>query len=350
MKKLHVMFYVFMLLSIHHTIQAQGLLGKLLNGSQKSSTSTNTQKEVKEMPVVDEPGTIYGNYYVKFLNSNTSNEYYVQKGKNYPAGQTIQLVRYKAGDENNILIGWGGTAYAAYSKKCRFSEYASAGGLLLMCDGIPESDRTDKPTMPITTNNDIYIGGQFQQLKEGVLALDCGYCVTLLSKDKSLLDAYPESGYQAVYDKLHKDYDIALANGDKGKAMPKQGLANKAPVFAKARTAAPAAFKQYLSDKGITNLEPVYAYDFVDHTSFNIIKDNLGHEIARTLQLYVVCKNNVISDSNKQYKHSYKTKYVVYLITIKETGGNNVFDGKYYCTTEGMAYPIMDTENALMYK
>ena len=76
------------------SLKSNAQLGNLLNKKDKKSSNN---KKSKEVLIEDEPGTIFGNYYFKFLPPTDANEAIVESAKGQlPAdGETIQIKRWE---------------------------------------------------------------------------------------------------------------------------------------------------------------------------------------------------------------------------------------------------------------
>lgn len=346
---------------------AQGFLKKMAKKLDDAKTETSNGKgggssKESDNIIADEPGTIFGNYYWVFLPSKGASTIFLNELKSElpKLGNTLQIKRFESGSDKNIVISSGGINKGAYTysedrcagceavNKVGFTSYKGIEGLVMgeNPNNIPSAARVFKEDL--------------KSLKEGVLSLGflgskyMGYgkadFYIVLSKDKNkLVDITYESMAQ-LGEIATKKYDEAIIATDKGVAMMKAGNANKAPIFSKARAAAPKATKDYLTGKGITHLEPIYAYEYPNNPAFDIIKNNIQEEIGRQVQFYVVCKNNKVGNENNSQKNIYKTKYVIFQVNVRENGSNNVFDGKYYVHFSGIGNPIADTENVMMYK
>ncbi len=339
--------------------KGQAQPGSLLNKKEKKSSTGSTAKEVL---VEDEPGTIFGNYYWVFLPGKNASPMFMNELKtDLPKeGSTLQIKRFENGKNENIVISSGGVNKGAYT----FSESRCAGCEAVNNVGFTSYQAIEGLVAGDNPNNIPSAARVFKEdlksLKDGVLSLGflgskyMGYgnddFYIVLSKDKSKLEGITYESMAQLGEVATKTYDEAIKATDKGVAMMKPGNANKAPVFAKARAAAAKATKDYLVGKGISHLEPVYAYEYPNNPAFDVIKNSMQEEVARQVQFYVVCKNNTIGNENNSTKNIYKTKYVIFQVNIRENGSNNNFDGKYYVFFSGMGYPIADTENALQYK
>lgn len=357
MKKLLVLTVTALCLSIFSHAQLGGLLKKKNNTGGGPSASGG-----KEQLMEDEPGTIFGNYYWVFLTSKNANAGYMNELRaDLPKeGQTLQLKRFEAGKDEVAIIGYGGMNKGAYT----YNESRCAG-----CEAVNKIGHTSYKgvagaSVEGNPNNVESAAPVFKEdlktLKESVLSIGflgskyMGFgkadFYIVMSKDKSKLEGLTYESMATLGEQSVAAYAEALKATDLGVTMMKPGTANKAPIFAKARAAAPQALKVYLSGKGITHLEPVYAYEYFNNPGFDVIKNNIQQEIGRQVQFYVVCKNNKPGDENDGNKNVFKTKYVIFQVNIRENGSNNNFDGKYYAQFAGIGYPIADTEKIMQYK
>lgn len=357
MKKV-ITFGVLLLIGLT-SIKSNAQLGNLLSKKDKKSSNN---KNTKEVLVEDEPGTIFGNYYWVFLPSKNVSPMFLNELKpELPKeGSTLQIKRFETGKDENIVISSGGINKGAYT----YSENRCAGCEAVNKIGFTSYKGIEGLVLGDNPNNIESAARVFKEdlktLKEGVLSLGflgskyMGYgkhdFYIVLSKDKSKLEGITYESMAQLGETATKAYDDAIKATDKGVAMMKPGSANKAPIFAKARAAAPKATKDYLVGKGINHLEPIYAYEYPNNPEFDVIKNNYQEEIGRQVQFYVVCKNNKVGNENNSSKNVYKTKYVIFQVNIRENGNNNNFDGKYYAFFAGMGYPIADTENIMQYK
>ena len=357
MKKITLLFSLFIAITINQNVQGQGFL-KALAGKGNSSGGSSSGGSSKEVLITDEPGTIFGNYYYKVLHgekaTKTGYDSYAVSTELAKLGNTIQLKRYEDNKDNVIRISMLGITRAEFSYNnnvCGACEQTNTAGYTryramdyFEMDGTKESTQTSW-----------FLKGDISSFSDGVLSI--GNILSfeirgliIISKDKSKLDLITQENVIEYANKSAIAYKKAVQDGDKGKVMPKPGNAFNAPIFSKTKSASISACKDYLVGKGLNYLEPIYSYEMANGTEYAIIKDNIGNQIARQVQFYTVCKNNKINETNDLNKHLFKTKYVVFVTTCRENGGGNSFSGSTYVTIMGNDMPIADTENAMMYK
>lgn len=145
----------------------------------------------------------------------------------------------------------------------------------------------------------------------------------------------------------------AKASDDKlyNRPLPTPGGGHGSKMFAEARKTAIAKFKDEMENLGVTWLEPIYAYEEQQTPYWSTLKNNLGNEIGRGVNLFVVCKNNKPGEYVYS-KHLWKTKYVVARVFIKQDGSGGSFSGPYYYAPiglNGIAH-VGDQTDAMMYK
>lgn len=352
MKKITLLFSLCIAIIINQNVQGQGFL-KALAGKGNSSGGSSSGGSSKEVLITDEPNTIFGNYYWKLIISPTTGQMYVNEinAEMPPKDQRIQLWRNTPGKDNQIIIGWGGTSKAGYRNDnaacgdCN-AQLTKAGFISYITSSNFVEEGKSSVNSLSSFSKDII------DFNNGILGIyyNNTYCI-VISKDKSKIDAITDF---TMVEKLHEESKTRRANVynqlDKGNTMPKVGGANKAPIFAKARIASVKALKDYLVGKGITNLEPIYAYEYFNNPSFDVINNTFGNQIARQVQFYIVCKNNTKSDVTDESRYKFKTNYVVFQTNIREDGSGSSFSGNYYAVSTGVGLPIADTENAMMYK
>jgi hypothetical protein len=337
--------------------QANAQLSSLFKKKDKIASS-GASSGGKEQLMEDEPGTIFGNYYYKVIygKSDKNDIYggYAKATELKALGSTMQLKRYEAGKDNNIRISMKGISRAEYSYNnnvCGGCEQTNQGGYLYYMP----MDYFALEETKASTKTEWFLKGYLRRIEDGVLAIDITGVeyrgAIILSKDKSKLDLITEENAAAYGKKGDADYIAAVKNADKGEKMPKAGAALKASVFATANKAAVTQLKAKLIEMGYSHLVPVYAYEINGTPTFSPKYNNVQQEVARTAGFYVVCKNNKVVSDNSPGKFEYKTKYVVFIVDMKEDGSGNSFSGKpYMYQPVSMCKPIDDAENAMMYK
>jgi hypothetical protein len=157
---------------------------------------------------------------------------------------------------------------------------------------------------------------------------------------------------------IHKSVDDAKAAAEKANddkifnsPLPAPGGGNSAKMFDQAKKDALASLKEELENIGIENLEPVYVYMEQQTPYWTVIKDNLGNQIARGANVYVVCKNKTPGEYDFS-KKIWKTKYVCYRGFVKQEGSGNTFTGKFYWPTVSHVNVFMvgDDTDPMKYK
>ena len=353
MKKIIAIAISIVLFNSQSHAQLGGLLKKKDKGTEAGTATANASAEP------DEPGTIFGNYYFKVIHGIKArpvpayDSYNVEKS--LPNKGTLAIKRVESGKDEVVMLAWGGENKCGYSYKnnvCGACAQTNAAGFVRY----RALDYFDDPAKAnAETQSAWFVKSDISSFADGILSIgniqDFDFRgLIILSKDKSKLDAVTPENVKDMAAIAHNNYKEALKNGDKGKPMPKPGNALNAPVFAKAKAAAAAASRTWLAGKGYTNLEPVYAYEMANGSEFSVVKDNAGNQTARQVQFFVVCKNKEVGDKNDLNNYKFKTKYVAFPATVREDGSGASFSGKYYVTIMGFGIPIMDSENAMMYK
>jgi hypothetical protein len=336
--------------------QANAQFGGLLK---KKDKTTDNVTEATTAKAEDEPGTIFGNYYFKVIHGVKArpmpayDSYNVEQS--LPKKGTIAIKRVESGKDEVVMLAWGGENRSGYSYKnnvCGACAQTNAAGFVRY----RALDYFDDPAKAnAEAQSAWFVKGDISSFADGILSIgniqDFDFRgLIIMSKDKSKLDAVTPENVKDLAATAHNNYKEALKNGDKGKPMPKPGNAFNAPVYAKAKAAAVAAAKTWLAGKGYTNLEPVYAYEMANGAEFAVVKDNAGNQTARQVQFFVVCKNKEIGDKNDLNTYKFKTKFIAFPTTIREDGSGTAFSGNYYATIMGFGVPILDAENAMMYK
>lgn len=323
--------------------QLGGLLKKKNNGSGGSSAQSG-----KEQLMEDEPGTIFGNYYFKFLPHAQANEVIVEsaKGQLPEEGKTIQIKRWEAGKSDKVIFSWNGESKSAYTWEnniCGDCEKTNNAGMVRY-GYFSYFTEPGKAEVKVPG----YLKWMLIDFSDGIL--NCGYLV--LSKDKEKLKDFTAESLKAKTIVENQKYNEFVKNIDKGSKLPDRVSYVKNAAYDKARLAAPAALKKYFATKGITHLEPLYAYETTKDQLYTSIKDPLTQkEVARQILFVVVCKNSSIADSNVPALNKYKTKYVAFQYTaVREDGSGQSFAGNFYVNSVTPGIAILDSENAMMYK
>lgn len=326
---------------------ANAQFGSLIKKKDKGATS-GASSGGKEQLIEDEPGTIFGNYYFKFLPHANANEAIVEsaKGKLPEEGKTIQIKRWEAGKSDKVIFAWNGESKSAYTWEnniCGDCEKTNNAGLVRY-GYFSYFIEPGKAEVKVPG----FLKWMLVDFHDGVL--NCGYLV--LSKDKEKLKDYTAESLQAKTLLENQKYNEFVKSIDKGSKLPDRVAYVKNAAYDKARQAAPAALKKHLAEKGITHLEPLYAYETTKDQLYTSIKDPLTQrEVARQILFVVVCKNNSIADSNIPALNKYKTKYVAFQYTaVREDGSGQSFAGNFYVNSVTPGIAIADTENAMMYK
>ena len=327
------------------SLESNAQLGNLLNKKDKKSSNN---KKSKEVLIEDEPGTIFGNYYFKFLPPTDANEAIVESAKGQlPAdGETIQIKRWESGKSDKVIFAWNGESKAAYTWEnniCGGCEKTNNAGMVRYGS---YSYFTEPGKAEAKVRG--YLKWMLVDFSDGVL--NCGYLV--LSKDKEKLKDYTPESLKTKTVLENQKYNEFVKSIDKGSKLPDRVTYVKNATYNKARLAAPAALKKHFAEKGITHLEPLYAYENTKDQLYTSIKDPLTQkEIARQILFVVVCKNNSIADSNIPALNKYKTKYVAFQYTaVREDGSGQNFAGNFYVKSTSPGIPIADTENIMQYK